>query len=334
MNYYCYIFFIPMVVLTNMLMFILPSWFSMWMVMEINMISFISLIIFDKNIKKESFMNYFLIQTINSYIFLMMSLMLEYNISNDIMFMLMNFSMINKLGLPPFYFWYLKIMGNMNWINIFLMSTMQKIIPMIIISNLLNYKFSVPFNLIIMLISSMYSSIKGLSQSNLKLIFCYSSIIQISWMIIMLIFSEMMSISYFIIYFIISLSLCLIFNNYNMNNMIDMQMMKFNNIITYYMMNFSIFSLASIPPFLGFMMKLIAIKELSNLLSMTTLIIMIISSLISMFFYLRMLFLNIMINAFSKKINYKFINYNNFYNYKIMTMLWMMMVMLMLMELI
>nr|YP_010480535.1 NADH dehydrogenase subunit 2 [Nasonia giraulti]UVN15263.1 NADH dehydrogenase subunit 2 [Nasonia giraulti] len=334
MNYYCYIFFIPIIIISNLMVFILSSWFSMWMIMEINMISFISLLIFDKNIKKESFINYFLIQTLNSYLFLMMSLLLEYNISKDIIMMFMNLSMINKMGVPPFYYWYLKIMNNMNWINIYLISTMQKIIPLVILSNLLNYKFSMLFNLFIMLLSSIYSSMKGLSQSNLKFIFCYSSIIQMSWIIILMIFNEMMSMNYFVIYSMISLSLCLTFNKYNINNINNMKLLKFNNIIIYYMMNFNIFSLASIPPFFGFLMKLIVTKELFISLPLIIFILLIMSSLISMFFYLRMLFLNIMINSFSKKNNYKFINYSNSYNYKIMMLLWMMMVLLLLMELV
>nr|UVN15299.1 NADH dehydrogenase subunit 2 [Nasonia longicornis] len=334
MNYYCYIFFIPIIMISNLMVFISSSWFSMWMIMEINMISFISLLIFDKNIKKEMFMNYFLVQTFNSYLFLMMNLLLEYNLSKDIFLMLMNLSMINKMGIPPFYFWYLKIMNNMNWINIYLMSTVQKIIPLIIMSNLLNYKFSMLFNLLIMLLSSIYSSIKGMSQSNLKFIFCYSSIIQISWITILLIFNEMMSMNYFIIYSMISLSLCMMFNKYNINHLINMKMLKFNNIIIYYLMNFNIFSLASIPPFFGFLMKLIVMKELFISLPMIIFIMLIMSSLISMFFYLRLLFFNIMINSFSKKINFKFINYNNSYNYKIMLLLWMMMLLFLVMELI
>nr|YP_010480548.1 NADH dehydrogenase subunit 2 [Trichomalopsis sarcophagae]UVN15273.1 NADH dehydrogenase subunit 2 [Trichomalopsis sarcophagae] len=332
MNYYCYVFIIPILMISNLMIFISSSWISMWMIMEINLISFISLIIFDKNMNKELYINYFLIQTFNSYLFLMASLLLEYNFIQNII-TLMVLSMINKMGFPPFYYWYLKIMNNMNWINIFLMSTVQKIIPLIILSNMMNNKFSMLFTMIIMMFTSIYSSIKGLSQMNLKFIYCYSSMIQMSWVIILMIFNEMMMMNYLLIYFIISLSMCMVFNNYNINNLINISMLKFNNIIIYYFMNFSIFSLASIPPMFGFMMKLMLMKELFNLLPVLMLIIMIMGSLISMFFYLRLLFMNIMVNSFSNKINYKFINYNNNYNFKILFMLWMMMVLLMSMEL-
>nr|YP_009526478.1 NADH dehydrogenase subunit 2 [Pteromalus puparum]AYM35238.1 NADH dehydrogenase subunit 2 [Pteromalus puparum] len=332
MNYYCYIFFLPMLMVTNLMMFISTSWFSMWMIMEINMISFISLIIFDKNIKSEMFMNYFLVQTLNSYFFLFSSILINYINMVELMLLMMNLSMLNKLGMPPFYMWYLKIMKNLNWMNVLILSIFQKIIPLLILNNVLMYKFSMIFNLVLMMLSGLYSSIKGLSQSNLKIIFCYSSIVQMGWIIIMLIFSEMMCINYFMIYTFIMINLIMLLSNYNINNLNNMQLIKLNNKINYYLMNMCIFSLASMPPFFGFMMKLIVIKTMYYYLPMIMLLMLIMNSLISMFFYFRLLFNNIMINSMSNKLNYKFINQINKYNYKILLFSWLSIILLMMYE--
>nr|UAA82172.1 NADH dehydrogenase subunit 2 [Walkerella microcarpae] len=334
MSYYNYILFFPMIILTNLMMMISSSWFSMWMIMEINLISFISLISFDNNIKHEILMNYFLIQVFNSFMFLMSMIMMNYLNFYQISIMLMNFSMLMKLGMPPLFMWYLKIMKEMNWMSIFIMSTLQKIIPLIILNNIINNKYSMILLMLIMILSSIYIPILGMNSSNLKIIISYSSMIQMSWIIMNLMVNEMIAINYFMIYMLISMNLMMIFYIMSCKFLINLYMLKFNNNNLLYFINFMIFSLAAMPPMFGFMMKLISIQSMSNYINFMILLLLIMGSLMSMFFYLRLLYYNIMMNSMSLKFSIKFINFQNNMNYKIIYSSWLLLWLLLIYELL
>nr|QST21678.1 NADH dehydrogenase subunit 2 [Apocrypta bakeri] len=332
LSYYNYIIFIPMLMITNFLMLICSSWFSMWMIMEINLINFISLISFDKNIKHEILMNYFLIQAFNSHLFMMSMIMLNYyNI--EMIYLLMNLSMLTKLGMPPFYLWYLKMMNNLNWMNIFFLSTFQKIIPLIILNNILNYSISLKFTMLILLISSILASLYGLNTKNLKIIICYSSMVQMSWIISISLINEMIMMIYFLIYLFISFNLMILFKMFNCKYLINLYFIKLNNKFYYYLINFSVFSLASLPPLFGFLMKLLSLLILSNQMKMIYLLFLIFSSLISMFFYLRLLFHMIMLNSNSMKLNYKFVNFSKNLPISFLLIKWFLIIMFLVYEL-
>nr|UAA82159.1 NADH dehydrogenase subunit 2 [Micranisa ralianga] len=330
-NYYNYVLFMPMMLATNVMILFSSSWFSMWMIMEINLISFISLIMFDKNINTEVLMNYFLIQTYNSFIFMFSMILLNY-LSNDFIFFLMNLSMLMKLGMPPMYMWYLKIMNNLNWMHIFLLSTIQKFIPLIILNNIMFMNKSILMNLIIILSFSMYIAIKGMKTMNLKLMMAYSSIIQLSWIIITMMINEMLGFCYYFLYMLISFNMMVSFYQYNLKFLMNINMFKLKKKNNMYMYYFSILSLASLPPMMGFLMKLLSLQILSNYLSFFLLIIMILSSLTSMFFYLRILFNMMMIYSMSMKMNFKFMYIKDHNNYKILYSLWLLIMLMMLYE--
>nr|QVT11056.1 NADH dehydrogenase subunit 2 [Pachycrepoideus vindemmiae] len=331
LNYYYYIMFFPIMLLSNLMMLISNSWFSMWMIMEINLISFICLIMFDKMMKLENLMNYFLFQVLNSYMYFFFMILMNF-ISIDLNNLFIIILMLNKLGFPPFIQWYLKILLNMNWMNLFIMMTFQKIIPLIIINNsmIMDYSY-IKMLIFLLLIYMFYSSIMGMNQSNIKIILGYSSIIQMSWIIILMNFNESYSLNYYIIYFFIMMSVIYIFYKYNMNNLILSMM---NNTKFNYLFMFSIMSLASLPPFFGFLMKWMSIQLLFNKISLFFLIIMIYISLLSMMFYLRILHLIMLYYSIYLKLSFKDLNFNHKNNYMIIFMNWFMIFMLLMYEMI
>nr|AEG25319.1 NADH dehydrogenase subunit 2 [Philotrypesis pilosa] len=322
-----------MLILLNLIITLTNSWFSMWMIMEINMICFISFIFFDKHIKKEIIMNYFLIQTFNSYLFLLSMIMMNYSNLDNFIY-LMYLSMFTKLGIPPFYQWYLKMMNNLNWMNIFILSIMQKYIPLFILSVLVKHNKMLLLHILLLLTSSLYSSIKGINLINLKISMSHSSIIQMNWIISNMMISEMNWIIYFEIYIIIMLIVCMIFYNYEIYYLNQLYLLKFNSKMKYYMLNFCFFSLASLPPMYGFLMKLSALQILYYYFSYLFIYLLILSSLISMFFYLRLLFNPIMFNFNSIKLNWLNFNYKNKNNYKIFILIWFNLIMMLIYEMV
>nr|YP_010580156.1 NADH dehydrogenase subunit 2 [Trichogramma cacaeciae]UZS90457.1 NADH dehydrogenase subunit 2 [Trichogramma cacaeciae] len=333
MNYYIYILFFPMMLISNFMIFLSNTWITNWMIMEINLISFIMMMIFDKNMKNELLMNYFLLQTFNSYIFLFSSLLMNYMNMMFFFIFLMNLAMLTKLGIPPFYIWYLKIMMNLNWLNLLFMSTIQKIIPMLIFMMLItfNNKYLFFFNVWMILFFMFIISILGLNQINMKLILAYSSMIQISWMMILSYLNELIFFNYFLIYFIISINLIFMFYKMNFLNLNQLSILKFNNKYVYVLLMMLMMSLSSIPPMFGFLMKWISIDLMSKNLLFFMILMMIFNSLISMFFYIRIMFYSLVMNFYSMKMNFKFLNFKNYMNNNFL-MNWFMFVMLMIYE--
>nr|YP_009176321.1 NADH dehydrogenase subunit 2 [Megaphragma amalphitanum]ALI86570.1 NADH dehydrogenase subunit 2 [Megaphragma amalphitanum] len=328
--------FFPLMIISLMLILICNSWFSFWMVMEINLISFLMLLIFDNNIKNELFMNYFLIQSFNSYLFLMSSFMMNYSMFYMMSFILMmNLSILTKLGLPPFYIWYLKMMKNLNWSNLFILSILQKLIPLFIMMMMMNMMIKNLFilNLFMLIFFSLIIVVLGMNQLNLKLLMAYSSIIQMIWMLMLMYLNENYFLMYFMIYLFIFISLVMIFLKMNYLELIDFSMMKFNNKLMYLFCMLLMMSLGGVPPLMGFLMKWISIQLMSNYYMLFMILLMIINSLISMFFYFRLMFISLMNYSYTMKLNLKYLKLNNL-NMNFLFLMWMSMMMLMLYELI
>lgn len=260
---------------------------------------------------------------------------INYNNIN-IFILLINIRILNKLGMPPFYYWYLKIINNLSWINILLLSTIQKIIPILILRNLFNLINSnfLIINLFLIIIYIIYRSIIGLFQSNLKYLICYSSIIQICWILIILLFNEIICIIYFLIYRITSINIFYLINKFKINNLVSLSYLKINNLLVFYQINIYMYSFASLPPFFGFINKLIIVQNLRNLLPFLTILIIIFRSLIRILFYLRLSFNNIIINSVSIKLNYKFNKIFYSMNYTMLFLIWISIIIILIYEIL
>lgn len=279
---------------------------------------------------------YFIIQSFNSYIFLIFSIILNYN---DLIFgtflLIINFSLLIKLGLPPFHLWYLKIINNLSWFNIFFMSTIQKIIPLIILRILINFNYNYflfYIDLLIIIFGSIYSSLININSILIKNIYTYSSIIQISWVLILIFINELYSLNYFIIYILISLNLVYLFNLINLNRINQLMILKFNNKKNYFLIILIMFSLRRIPPFFGFIIKWISIDIIRKFLSFILIFFIIINSLLRIYFYIRIIFNSLIIYYYRKKLNFKYINFNNKQNIKLIYLNWFILIILLIYE--
>nr|ARH54611.1 NADH dehydrogenase subunit 2 [Rhizophagus aeneus] len=288
------------------------SWMSMWMGLEINLLSIIPLMNSHKNIyPAESALKYFLTQALASMI-LLFSIIMMMNMNefiplkfNIFFIMIMNSSLLTKMGAAPFHFWFPEVMEGLNWMNNLILLTWQKIAPMILM--IMNMKFY-SFLIFIIIISSMIGSIMGLNQLSLRKIMAYSSINHISWMLSSLFNNQSIWFFYFMIYSIITINIILIFNQLNsfylkqfINSMNYNKMIKF-----FFILNF--LSLGGLPPFLGFFPKWMIINNLITQKFYFLTLILIIFTLLTLFFYIRIIFSVLMLNStetiiFNKKIN-------------------------------
>nr|YP_002265536.1 NADH dehydrogenase subunit 2 [Chaetosoma scaritides]ACF35095.1 NADH dehydrogenase subunit 2 [Chaetosoma scaritides] len=289
------------------------SWIGMWMGLEINLISIIPLFSKINNMySSESSIKYFITQALASMIILLSIIMLSLN--NEMFLMMkktfiltMNSSLLTKMGAAPFHFWFPEVIEGLNWMNCLIILTWQKIAPMVLI--MYNFNFNLFFCLII-LTSMLISMFMGMNQISMRKIMAFSSINHIGWMISTMFSSKSIWLIYFIVYSIISLNIILILNKFKIFflNQLLLLMNNNNNLKLFFSLNF--LSLGGLPPFLGFIPKWLTINELikSNFIFLS--FSMIILTLFTLFYYMRMI-LSILIINHSNKLNFNF-KMNNF----------------------
>nr|ALB38435.1 NADH dehydrogenase subunit 2 [Vespula germanica] len=287
----------------------LTNYIHLWIIMEINTLFLISLMsMYSKNFK--STFNFFIIQSISS-LMLIMLMMIKNNFYSHTIF---NVSLILvfflKLGIFPFFFWPPLINMNLNWMLIFIMSTSQKLIPLLIFNTFFN-QISNP-NIMYMIISlsissSLISTIMNYNETNFKKILTYSSTNHLSWMIFILIFDSSMFFLYFFIYFFSMIFLCLIFNKFKINSFFDLmkfQFFNYNKINFILSLNFLIIS--ALPPFLTFMIKINSMKIMIENYALFSSLSLTLISIFTLIFYMNIIVKLNMLNMMKTKYFHSF----------------------------
>lgn len=263
------------------------SIFGIWIGLEINLISFIPIIINLENNKKssESAIKYFLIQAIASAIVIFSSFFFYF--FNGFIFssspnIIITLSLCIKLGISPFHFWFPEVLEGINWVNSFLLLTWQKISPIVILSLF----FFSNILLILSIISAIIGAISGINQTSIRKILAFSSISHLGWIRRIIYFNSSLWIDYFLIYRFTRFILCISFWLLNLNYFSQLTLIK--NLNEKFIIFINLLSLGGLPPLLGFLPKWIAIIVIRK--NFPILIILILSSLITLYFYTRLCF--------------------------------------------
>nr|YP_010954797.1 NADH dehydrogenase subunit 2 [Hemisodorcus donckieri]WMW30182.1 NADH dehydrogenase subunit 2 [Hemisodorcus donckieri] len=275
------------------------SWMGMWMGLEINLLSFIPLISTSKNMySSESALKYFISQVLASTVLLLsiiimsmkMMFFLDMNHQPELIF---NTSLLLKMGAAPLHFWFPEVMEGLSWFNSMILLTWQKIAPMA----LLSYSSKTLILLVVAIISCMIiSGVMGQNHLSLRKIMAYSSINHIGWMIAATLYFEMIWIIYFVIYSMITLNILIMFKKLNIFFMKQL-MLSMNHepmLKIFFILNF--LSLGGLPPFLGFFPKWLTIQTMINENFSSLAFIMILATLATLYFYMRVSFSTLIIS--------------------------------------
>lgn len=265
------------------------SWFSIWLGLEINLLTIIPLFIGKSNkYPSESIMKYFFIQALASTIILY-RILISFNLNSSLirkLSIILNSALLIKIGAAPFHFWFPEIIEGLTWNNALIVLTWQKLAPIIILSyRIINSTF-ICFSIIL---SSIIRGIQGLNQIRVRKIIAYSSINHNRWIISNLLISTDIWVFYFVIYSLISINLIYTFKLFKINIIQQLiNILNYNKLIKIsILLNF--LSLGGLPPFIGFLPKWLTIYFIveNNLFFLT--IILIICTLIALYFYLRLI---------------------------------------------
>jgi NADH-ubiquinone oxidoreductase chain 2 len=150
---------------------------------------------------------------------------------------------------------------------------------------------------IIIIASSIIRGLQGLNQICLRKILAYSSINHVRWILSSLLNSLYIWIFYFLTYRLININIILIFKKFKIfyiNQLINIINFK-KKIKFLFILNF--LSLGGLPPFLGFLPKWLTINRLIEHNHFTLIITLIIFTLVSLYFYLLIVFSTFTINS-------------------------------------
>nr|QXG19451.1 NADH dehydrogenase subunit 2 [Drosophila pandora]DAA06195.1 TPA_exp: NADH dehydrogenase subunit 2 [Drosophila ananassae] len=308
------ILFITVMIIGTLITVTSNSWLGAWMGLEINLLSFIPLLSDNNNLTStESSLKYFLTQALASTVLLfsVILLMLKNNFNNEVnesfTSMMIMSSLLLKSGAAPFHFWFPNMMEGLNWMNSLLLMTWQKIAPLMLISYL-NIK---ELLLISVILSVIVGAIGGLNQTSLRKLMSFSSINHLGWMLSSLMISESIWLVYFLFYSFLSFILTFMFNIFKLFHLNQLFSWFINSKILKFTLFMNFLSLGGLPPFLGFLPKWLVIQQLTSCNQYFLLTAMMMSTLITLFFYLRICYSAFMLNYFEN--NWMMtLNMNNF----------------------
>nr|QTT61160.1 NADH dehydrogenase subunit 2 [Tritia sp. e LAG-2017] len=279
-------------------------WLSIWAGLEINLIGFLPMLVYQKSVaESQSAVKYFIIQALGSS-FLMFGSLLVFNMSftwdmytkisnpSILGFIMLVSGLSIKLGLFPFHYWLPSVMAGLPWISCLILATWQKLAPLFLILCLLELSQSYKMVLLLCSISAgsaLIGGLGGMNQTQIRALLAYSSISHLGWMTFALVHSEWSMKVYLMIYVFISISL---FSSLWYN---DSGMMKnINNLKNSGFAAISIMllllSLGGLPPLLGFVSKWLVITVSVSGPWTLAIFLLILGSLMSLFYYLSLFF--------------------------------------------
>nr|AFT90757.1 NADH dehydrogenase subunit II [Anolis carolinensis] len=271
-------------------------WLMAWVGLELNTLAIIPIISTMHHPRStEAATKYFLTQAAASALILFSSMTNAWNTGSwDITqpltspsHILLTMALAMKLGLAPLHFWLPEVIQGSTMTTAFIITTWQKIAPMSLIFLTMN-NLSTSVFLLMGLLSSLVGGWGGLNQTQTRKIMAYSSIAHLGWMATISSIMMNILIMNLLIYLIMTTSVFLSLIISKSKTIQDTTSTWTLSPMLTIIMLLSLLSLGGLPPLTGFIPKWLIMEELilqnfNLLISM-----MATSSLLSLYFYLRL----------------------------------------------
>nr|AFT90786.1 NADH dehydrogenase subunit II [Anolis carolinensis] len=271
-------------------------WLMAWVGLELNTLAIIPIISTMHHPRStEAATKYFLTQAAASALILFSSMTNAWNTGSwDITqpltspsHILLTMALAMKLGLAPLHFWLPEVIQGSTMTTAFIITTWQKIAPMSLIFLTMNNLLTSVF-LLMGLLSSLVGGWGGLNQTQTRKIMAYSSIAHLGWMATISSIMTNILIMNLLIYLIMTTSVFLSLIISKSKTIQDTTSTWTLSPTLTIIMLLSLLSLGGLPPLTGFIPKWLIMEELilqnfNLLISM-----MAASSLLSLYFYLRL----------------------------------------------
>ena len=254
--------------------------------MEVNLLGFIILLVNNNN--NERSLKYFLIQSLRSVILIRSALLTE-NFSSKNLQLLIILALLLKLGTAPLHFWLPIITENLTNYQLIFLLTWQKLAPLYLVFTLPFQNITVFFIIRRLLVGALGS----LNELRIYSLLTYSSINHTGWILLTMLSNEIITVLYLIFYTIMVTVVLLPINSKSSQSI---WLIKNSN---KYLIFMNLLSLAGLPPFAGFIIKWILLSQIFTYLNIVINMVIILTSIILLYFYLR-----ISMNRFFKNSTY------------------------------
>nr|QID02679.1 NADH dehydrogenase subunit 2 [Macoma balthica] len=288
------------------------SAFGFWLGVEIGTVSFLVLCNSSTAVENEGSCKYYIVQGFSS-VFLFVSLMVstyaeaepEGEACTSVFSFFMILMMWVKVGLFPFHFWVVPVLGRVGWGSWFWIAVVQKTSSFWVISSMSCEVGLIALSGFSMVLTSLVGSLGGLGQMKIRAMMGYSSLVQSGWMGLLCLCKGLNLVIYSLIYGVIAWGLLVWMSQVNMmyTSCVHSLDGDLPNFWVYWMVPCSYFlSLAGSPPFMGFGLKLLALVSLLTYF-WGFIVILLIASGVSLYFYLSV-FINGMVGLSSNKFKF------------------------------
>ena len=268
-------------------------WLIIWVIIELNILGIIPILLADRSREDvEVARKYFLVQVGGSFILLTFGAACHYvfNLTHFI-YIPLTIGLLIKLGAAPFHWWFPQVIGGTPWLGCFILSTWQKLGPLIILI------LHVPNSFLIAIAAgatALLGGYLGIGQTQLRELIAYSSIVHTGW-ILALVWANhpRFAITYFSLYAVISFPIYAIFHIHEAHSVSSLNNACKGNFGLSIAFRLLLLTISGIPPFLGFFQKWMAINALWDFPIL--LLALVFASLIRTYYYLNIIYVIILI---------------------------------------
>nr|YP_010933597.1 NADH dehydrogenase subunit 2 [Ptychadena wadei]WKT09040.1 NADH dehydrogenase subunit 2 [Ptychadena wadei] len=273
-------------------------WILAWIGLEINTLAIIPLM--TKNFHPravEAATKYFLTQATASALILFSCLYHAWKTGEWTMShmtnpsaMLLSIALMMKLGLAPLHFWMPDVLQGIPLSTGLILSTWQKIAPMILmlqISSYINLNVAISMGFASILVGGW----GGISQTQVRKIMAFSSIAHLGWVVIVLKFSPLLAMFNFVMYLILTTTMFFSLMALSATNLSQISTSWVKSPMLTSSMVLVLLSLAGLPPLMGFAPKLLISLELVKQGAILLVFFMTLASVLSLYFYLRLTYI-------------------------------------------
>uniref|UniRef100_A0A8A9WP36 NADH-ubiquinone oxidoreductase chain 2 n=1 Tax=Cyrtodactylus erythrops TaxID=2823438 RepID=A0A8A9WP36_9SAUR len=275
-------------------------WLLAWVSLELNTLSVLPIIIKTHHPRAtEATTKYFLIQATAATMILLASIMNawqtgQWSISHmtPTPTLLTTTAIMLKLGAAPLHLWYPQTLQGVSMNTALVISTWQKIAPLTLLY-MMHHSLNHTILLTMGLMSALVGGWAGLNQTQTRTILAFSSIAHMGWLLTAIALSPSLTTLAMIMYIFTTIATFMPTTN-TTKTITDIGTTWPLSPPTLAAMMITLMSLGGLPPLTGFMPKWLILKTLSSM-GLTTLATMILmASLPSLFFYIRLAYLTML----------------------------------------
>nr|AEP26552.1 NADH dehydrogenase subunit 2 [Cyrtodactylus robustus]AEP26555.1 NADH dehydrogenase subunit 2 [Cyrtodactylus robustus]AEP26556.1 NADH dehydrogenase subunit 2 [Cyrtodactylus robustus] len=275
-------------------------WLMAWMGLELNTLSVLPIIMKSHHPRAtEATTKYFLIQATAATMILLASIMNAWQTgqwsiqhTSPTTTTLTTMAIMLKLGLAPTHLWYPQVLQGTTMNTALVISTWQKIAPLTLLY-MTHHNLNHTILLLLGLTSALIGGWGGLNQTQTRMIMAFSSIAHMGWLITAMALSPDLATLTMITYMTMTTAAFLPIAT-TTKTITDMGITWSLSPMTLTATMITLMSLGGLPPLTGFMPKWLILKELTStgLTTLATLILL--ASLPSLFFYIRLAYMTML----------------------------------------